>query len=365
MADFSIQEAKSTLLKKSGQLVKIEPQNEARFFRQFFRDDVSVAEATDVTTIKRGRPVLTDVQLHGDWDTETFNKATQGIIYPPAYRKAAVISAYDGWTRNIGENDELFDSQATLDAATMISAVDRLKRDITNINTDLSRTEELMASQAILDRSVTLKNTATINYAHDASTKLAYNAANDFGIDTVDPSKIFKYLASKVVNNGMVSPSVPLLAVCGMDVVEALINNPFTKSRHDIKDYEFGVIEQGINQGGVTPWGVVTYGSYKFILMTYGVLYNHPVTGTQTPFMPTDMLLVMPQKLTARMFYGGTPKWLPNGLVGIMKGKRTVQEFKNDKAFAIEHLVQSRFIAIPENVDEIATAVVINPNNPN
>jgi hypothetical protein len=355
------QEAFGLITKTVQETVKVTPPASS-FFRQFFKNDETAAYGTKFEIVRRGRGTLEDVSLESTESTiHKLGKSSEQLYVPPCYRESVGMSAFDAYYRQVGESDIVSNTL-------VIDTTKQIKEELTDLLSYYDRTEELQCANAMLTGQVPLVTGDTLNYNRRAASIIAYNAAYDFAIDTVDPSVAFLLMANQLVGYGMINPSTPIIVLMAEDVLSAFQKNPIVQKRADIKNYELMNLKTGVNALGSVTQGYVSYGSYTFELRTYPALYDTK-SATNLNYMPAKKMLMFPSVMDNKMFYGGTPKWLTspygdNPAVGVMKGMRSTQVFTNPRAFSVEYMIQSRFLAIPRQIDQCVTLTVLQENPP-
>jgi len=362
MLQLTQQEAFGLITKTVQETINIRPPVTS-FFRQFFPDKVAGTYGTKFEVTRTGRGVLEDVQLE---TTESvirkLGKSSENLVVPPFYQNSVGMSAFDAYYRQIGKSDIVLESQ-------VMDTTEQLKMELEDLMTFYDRTEELQCANAMLTGQVPLVNGSTLNYNRRGDSIIAYNAAYDFSVDTVDPSVAFLLMANQLVGYGMINPSTPIIVLMAEDVLSAFQKNPIVQKRADIKNYELMNLKTGVNALGSVTQGYVSYGSYTFELRTYPGIYENSA-GTKVQYMPNKkMLMFSPTGLDNQMFYGGTPTWLTNPfgsnpIPGISTGKRNLLKFPNIKACSVEYIIKSRFLAITKQVDQYVTLTVLQENPP-
>lgn len=355
---YSIQEAFGQIKKTVLETVISRPKVDT-FFKSLFPQKESAAFLPVWEEFRTKRNIIADISLLSEGKIIQLNKSTQNLIEPAFYKAGVSFTAIDAFQRMVSQS-EYITSESILSVAEYAAA------EMQTVLDALERTEELICAQALINGKFTLVNGGReITFNPKATHQVAYNAAHDFSIATVDPATMFTQLAQACITDGMADGSEIFIAILGDEVLNALQNNPIVQKRLDIKNFELGKLET-MSQAGLVPQGIVSYGNFKFALFGYGAIYEN-LSGTTVKYFDPKKMLIMPRQTPKlQLFYGGTPAWsldnpYDSGAVPVIrKGKRNFSMIKDIRGISVEMNVSSRPLPLVFEIDKFATATILN-----
>jgi hypothetical protein len=353
MSKLGIQELMGTFVKKIGETVKENP-TVPGLFRSWFTDDVSAEDVYMFDEQVDIRKVLKDDGIYSTGQGITFDKNTTKAFKAPIYKPWTAINGNDAYNRVIGGSDI---SAASNNAAFVKMGAENVLR----MHGYMDRTEELLCATALQTGTVVTLHGDSIDFKMKSTHKIAYDAANDIGISTVDPAKVFPKFARLIAQDGNVDSKAPIEVLLGTDVLYDLQTNPFVQARMDIKFFQFGQLSTGLSDAkGRVPQGVVTYEGYTFYLYTYAEEYIHPDTGVSTMFMNPKGLLMKPMNADLKMFYAGISVPTGTGMYGLVAGKRLPFIYDDKRAKQTLLGFETRPLPILRRPNQILFAVTAN-----
>lgn len=353
MGNYTIQELMGTYVKKIGEVVKENPIVPS-LFRSLFTDDVSAEGTYQFDTQVDVRNVLKDDNLYSTGEGITFDKNTTKLFEAPVYNKYTPINGNDAYKRVIGGSDI---SAAANNAAFIKMGAENILR----LHKYMDRTEELMCARLLQTGTVVTLHGDSIDYKMKSTHLVSYNAAHDFGIDTVDPAKVLPAWARLLVQDGNIAAGGVIKLIVGTEVLADIQNNPFVKSRLDIRRFEFGQLSTGnIDGTGAVPQGWLQYEGFTFHLYTYADEYIHPDTKVSTMFMNPKGILMIPQNADLKMFYAGIS--VPTGeySYSLVAGKRLEYIYNDKRAKQVLLGFESRPLPIMRRPNQFLFAVTAN-----
>lgn len=350
MTVLDIREAmpKLTLAVKS-QVVKIKATPDVGF-RQFFKDVIHDKKGYKFFVRKGKKRVAVDRHVYEQGQHVRTEDSTQVEFFPGYFDEYTDYSAFDEYENVVGFAD-------SVEATNYQNLVAKIAETMGDSESALDRAEEIMCAQILQTGIVTLKCGDNLVFPRDANSIIAYNAAHDFAISTVNPEIIMSQAAKFIINNGYYSNG-RFIAIMSEDVWIDFKNNAIVQDQADLKDASFMNLETGNPLKQLVPQGVYSAGSHKFNIFTYSAEYEHPVTGVKTKYLDPKSMVIMPDSVDLEFVYCGVP-----ALVGkpgekeakVVKGKRVYYRYENDRSKSIELGVMSAFMPILTNVDSVVT----------
>ena len=245
--------------------------------------------------------VITD--LSADARSNESTLYTNKGFTPPIFKEEGAINAYKLIKRRAGEDpfqDPDFGSNALDESFTIFRRLDRKIR----------RSVELMASQVLQTGKLTLIDNAGVElYAldfqpkstHMVTTGTTWHTAGTSG----DPLADLASLAEVVRRDGKKQPNKLLF---GTSALSRFLANANVKERLDNRAMQLGSIAPESRGQGATFQGWVWIGHYKFEIWMYDGFYKHPQTGTLTPYIDTDNVIMTSDGARLDLSYGAIPR---------------------------------------------------------
>lgn len=236
------------------------------------------------------------------------NEATQYTskrLKPPIFDEAGHISAYDLMKRPAGQSPFASPDYAA-NALKQAYAIFR------RLEAKIRRAVELMASQVLQTGVLTLTDAAGVaQYTLDFQPKATHIktvtttwAANG---STGAPLTDLGDLASVVRRDGKHEPK---RLIFGDTAWPRFIANTAVQAALDVRRLEIGSVAPVSRGQGATFQGWCWIGHYKFELWTYDGFYKHPQTGTLTPYVhPEKVIMLSDGRLD--LTYGAIPILVP------------------------------------------------------
>lgn len=287
--------------KMIGESLTVNPQI-PQFLRNKFVDIVALSEIYAYEEEEYNNITFTDDSLYSDGEYIKSEDSSEKGFKPPFYHKFTSINAWDQYKR-------VALSPGGAAVVDVKAFKEKLLKTMQSIKDRLDGSLEIMCASAIQTGTAVYENHASIDYGMPASHKIAYNAAHNFAIDTVDPWVLFETMAKLAIVDGNLSIAGPIPVLLGSSVHLALANNPFIKSRADIRDFDFGQynVATGNSWAGAIPLGLATFGSYKFALFGYNAVLKNRA-GADVPLINPKGMTMMAGDMVAKMFYAGLPR---------------------------------------------------------
>ena len=321
----------------------------------FFIDVVSGAKEVSWEIKRRGRPVAVDINPHEHGITTKSNKSTQKVYTPPNYDLNTNIDALDSFER-------VFNGSPYVDMPQYDMLIQQTAEDMQDNIDRIERAEELQRAQALLTGIITLNNGDNIDFQRKAASLVAY--ANDHAWDNsaVNPGKILVQGCEFLVTEGNADPGMVFDVIMGSDAMNNLRDHPLFQKDNDVKNYHFGDLTTGIvSRNGMTPQGSWSRGNYRFNFWGYEGYYDSATTSN-LKYMDSKSIIVLPQNLDFKMFYGGTKAWRGIGInrfPTIIKAKRNFYSVDDELNVSKLMGVRTAPVALLRSIDSVFTAVVV------
>jgi hypothetical protein len=344
-----VQDAQGLFTKKLVAVYKEMPVVKS-FLRSLFRTSVSMTKEVSVAVQRGSEMVAVDVFRYSDGNRNSFDKSTERIIVPPFYHEWMSVSEhrlYDQVITALANGDTMFFAQMTQETAD----------DLVALQNKIERAIELQCAQVMDSGIVTLASGDNIDFKRKAASIVAYNAANDFSISTVDPRKVLEAGAVFIRQKGK-SQGQYMNAILGATALTDLLNNPKIQGSSDLRDIQLGSLSIGMQTAtGAVPVGELSCGSYKVRLWSYPESYD--LSGTSTPYINDKKVIMFPDNPNFVMAYAAVPQLIKNGTIP-QKGEYLVQEFLDEKRASHEVHIKSAVVAVPVAIDQLYTVTVKN-----
>jgi hypothetical protein len=225
---------------------------------------------------------------------------------PPIFKEAGSISAFQLMTREMGDNpfeNRAFQAKATLRAGVLSG----------KILNKLRRALELQASQVFQTGVLTLVNAAgTAVYQLDFLAKgTHFTTPTAWAADgaTGDPYTNIDDMAQLIRKDGRRSADTLIL---GTTAQNRFLANARIK---DLLKYDgfYGatgrpqIVPERNGAEGANFLGNITINNYRYALWGYDGRYNHPQTGTSTPFVADNKVIMLSSKARYDATFGAIP----------------------------------------------------------
>jgi hypothetical protein len=244
--------------------------------------------------------VIQDLSLGPNFNNSTLY--TNKRFKPPIYDEAGSINAFDMIQRQPGQNP----FQSPDYGANAVRQAFEIFRKAEN---KIRRSVELMASQVLATGQLTLLNAAGVAvYALNFQPKATHfiTTGTTWATDgaTGDPLSDLAALADVVRQDGKSNPDVLIM---GTSAFQRFIANTKVQAALNLRRGEFIEMAPQARGSGSTFQGWVWIGHYRFEVWTYNGFYAHPQTGTLTPFVNTDHVLMLSSNGRLDLTFGAIP----------------------------------------------------------
>jgi len=347
----AVQDARALLTKGLVAVYKEMPKTTS-FLRSFFTVKESMTEKVSIEVRRGSEKVAVDVTRYDDGNLNIVSKSTEKLIKPPMYDEYIIANDHELYQVAVGA------IQTGQGETYFKQLIDGLAEDMSMSVDKIYRAMEKQAADVLETGVVSLTNNANIDYGRKAASLVAYGAARDFSIATVNPKEVFLTALKFIREKGKAQGSV-YNAILGGEVLSALFSNPLFQAEGDLKDWSLDSIrEPQRNSVGGTLHGQISVGSYKVNLWTYPEVYD--LAGAQVPYINEKKMIIIPETTNFVMAFSAVPQLIENGGVIPQKGAILMTEYFDMKKTAHEMHAKSCPIAIPVAVDQIHTTTVLN-----
>lgn len=319
------------------------------FLRSFFEPVEVMTKEVSIAVQRGTEKVAVDVTRYSDGQRNSFDKSSEKTFVPPFYKEymnANDHKLYDQVINALSLGNNTFFAEMTAELA----------EDLMKLQEKIERAVELQCAQVMQTGVLTLNSMTDIDFKRKAASIVAYNAANDFSIATVDPRIVLKAGCEFIRQKGK-SQGGTFNAILGDQAMSDLINNPFIQDSSDLKDYSIGQIrEPQRNSVGGVLHGQLSVGSWKVNLWTYPEYYDN-AAGVSTPYIDPKKVTMLPEAPKFKLVAAAVPQLIQNGTVP-QRGAYLIQEFLDEEKTAHKIMIKSTQVALPVAIDQLYTVTV-------
>lgn len=241
-------------------------------------------------------------------DLSTGYRMNEASIYtnkefiPPIFKEAMTLNVFDLLKREPGS-----DPFAAI--SFQVAATRRAMQGFRKTEDKIRRAIELQASQVLQSGVVTLINAAGDTlYSIDYSPKATHFPTVSIGwatLATAIPYADLEALAEVIRSDGLSNPDQ---LIFGAGAWGNFIENPKIQALLDNRRMEIGGIAPATRGEGGTFQGFFWIGNYRFEMWTYSGRYKHPQTGTVTPFVADDKVIMRASNGRLDATFGAIPR---------------------------------------------------------
>ena len=327
------------------------------FLRSFFKTETSNTKELSIEVQRGFQRIAVDVLRGTGANRNTFSKSSEKIFVPPFYFEDFNLSELDIY-------DRIFTENGTIDAMVFSEWMKNVIGKLTEIIYKIERAYELQCSQVLETGIVQLVNGTNIDYTRKAGSLVAYNAAHDFAINTVDPIKVLDAGAKFIRQSGKYSGTV-FNVIMGELAFNAMVNNTLFKAKTDNRTLSLDVVSKELKESeGAIPQYELRGSFARFHVWTYPQVYDTK-TASNNPYISDKKVIMIPDNPNFVLGFGAVPKLMGKkadvgaGISG-QRGAYLVNEYLDEKLTAHVVDVKSAGLAIPVAVDQIYTVTVLN-----
>jgi len=332
------------------------------FFASYFTarpENLHTSESVEIDIERSGREiavVVSDIAADGREVEKTL--LTNKMWTPPIFKQKATVNAFDMIKRQAGQHPFVApDYQANVAMQVMKNAA--------KCEQTIRRSIELMASQVMQTGKLTLKDeNGNDKYTLDFKPKASHivDVGNNWGGGSETPLADLEALAEQLVEDGK---EIPDKLAFGKTAWQDFLADSEVQSRLDNRRFDMGQIGRPRrDRNGGQYHGTITVGSFEFELWTYRGRFDDPQTGTSTPYLTDDLVVMSSTNARYDLSFGDIPQipGAPNNALQFVPNRLSVPGAGMDlivRAWFSEdgtHLhmtVGSRPLTIPTAIDTI------------
>jgi predicted lipoprotein with Yx(FWY)xxD motif len=280
------------------------------FLSGFFRsppENFHNTEMVELDVQRDGEDVAVVVQdlSAGGRLNESDAYTNKGFI-PPIFQEEGAVSAYKLLHRAPGQNP----FQDPVAGANALRQAFRIFR---KLESKIRRAVELMASQVLQDGVLTLIDDAGVTlYTLDFQMKATHKAtaSTTWAADgsAGNPLQDLEDLAIVVRRDGKHQPN---RLIFGKTAWQRAKRNAAFLAAFDKNVMNIASMQPQLRGQGATFQGWIWIGQYRFEMWTYDGFYKHPQTGTLTPYVHDEKVIMLSENARLDLTFGGIPMLVP------------------------------------------------------
>jgi hypothetical protein len=266
----------------------------------------------EIDVVRNGEPVAVVVQdfsVLGRYNSQEVY--TNKSFIAPIHSETGTLTSYDLIKRVAGA-DPFADPDYNMNATT------KAVRLVGNMTNKIKRAIEVQASQVLQTGKLALKGEAgNILYNLDYKPKATHfpTAGVEWTNAAAVPLADLKSLAQVIRTDGKSNPDT---LIFGCEAWTNFIKNAEVQANYSNRRIEQGNIATGmLTPNGSTFTGTVTIGSYEFNIWLYNGRYDDVETGTSTPYVADDKVIMLSSSERLDATFGGIPMF-GNPAAGIL-----------------------------------------------
>lgn len=324
------------------------------FFRSFFKQIETASRFISIEVERENETVAVDVLRSTGGNRNSWDRKTQKVYDPAAYDEYFDATELDCY-------EDLFgvDANGNISSVNFGKFLEQANSKMEGLFNKIDRAYEIQAMQALVNGIVVLKNGDNIDYKRKAASIVAYNAAWDWSIGTVDPNDIIKSGCDFINDTGKVTSNVFNIIMAG-DVYQAYINNAKVQARNLSVQYGMDALVPAQKDAeGKVYHGTIAVDNYSLRIWTSNGSYKDPNSGAITRYMPAKKVLILPELTNNVLTYGLVPQLATDGMP-IKKGKFVTYDYPDQRNATHEMGVKSCGLAVPVAIDQAYTVQVLN-----
>jgi hypothetical protein len=242
-------------------------------------------------------------------------------------------------------------------------------RRLNMLRNKIERRYELQCSQILQTGIVTLVNGDNINFNRKTASIVAYNSANDFSINTVNPYTVLETGAKFLREVGKAAGSV-YNAIMGQSAWDAFLLNSIVINRNKLMAWPLDQLTAATRGAtGYSYHGQVDAGSYRMNIFTYPEPYDVVTAGVRTSsyYIGDKNVIILPETPRFKLGFAAVPQLLRSGtgmiedmeLAPIQASPYVVSDYVDPRLTTHDFTIKSAGVAIPTAVDQIYTIQVL------
>jgi len=219
---------------------------------------------------------------------------------PPIYKEKATVNAFKLLKRMPGST--AYDSPVY-----KANALNAVMGEVRKIEKKIQRAIELQASQTLQTGTLTLKNSDGVNmYSLDFQPKSSHivTVGNDWGGGSETPLADIEALSVVVKRDGKQRPNE---LTFGRLAWQDFLADSDVQTRLNFRRADLAVVSPSRSERNAMFQGRITVGNYEFEMFTYDATYDDVETGTSTPYVTDDLVIMTSSESRFDLTYGGIP----------------------------------------------------------
>ena len=320
----------------------------------FFKNTTkSESEYVDIDIYKGKRKISVYVSPYSQGKVRTRDGYETKTYKPPYIKEKRTTTAADLLKRSIGEN--IYSSTPPSQKAS-----EQLAKDLLEMDTCITRAEELQAAQALFQGKVILQKqkddgsfmNEEINYSPSDTHKITLTG-NDLWSDrnNSDPLVKLRSLRRMLIQDSGVNPDILIMS---SDVIDAFLTHPVIKGTGGLSPIkvQLGQISPQLLPNGVTYWGFLQ--DIACDIYSYDEWYLDPVDNTEKAMVPAKKIFMGSTKARMDKLYGCI-----KDLSALYPVDRFPKSWEEEDPSARFLLMQSAPLLVPTQIDSFLTAQVL------
>lgn len=308
-------------------------------------DIVRNGEKVAVVVTKRTGPNMNDITT---WTSKEFE--------PPTYNEGFAINATDVLNRMVG-----IDPYSAADVEYSAQLIAMMIDGMSTVDHKIVRGVELQAAQILQTGKLDLldENGATA-YELDFKPKAAhFPTVGSPWSGAGDKIADLEALAKVIRTNGKVNPDT---LIFGAKALNYFLDDAAVQKRLDVKSYNLGEINPVLSETGMTYYGMVQIGTYKFQIWAYAETYEPASGGAAVDYIDEDNVVMLSTRTRLDMTSAVVPLLVsPDPRVaGLLPGRLTSREagydvtpnvYAANNGKSVIGELESRPLLVPTQID--------------
>jgi hypothetical protein len=320
----------------------------------FFKNTtLSQSENVDIDIFKGKRKVAVYVSPYSQGKVRSRDGYETKTYKPPYIKEKRTTTASDLLKRLIGEN-------IYSDGSPSQRASEQLAKDLLEMESCITRAEELQAAQALFQGKVILQKqkddgsffSEEVDYSPSATHKITLTG-NDLWSDRTNSDPLVKLRSFRriLIQDSGVSPDVLIMS---SDVIDAFLTHPIIKGTGGLSPIkvQLGQISPQLLPNGVTYWGYLQ--DIACDIYSYDEWYLDPADNTEKSMVPSKKIFMGSTKARMDKLYGCI-----KDLSAMYPVARFPKSWEEEDPSARFLLMQSSPLLVPTQIDSFLTAQVL------
>jgi hypothetical protein len=346
MASISTTDARGLFTKMLIDVYK-ERTSPTSFLRSFFTVKESSTKTLSIEVQRGTEMIAVDVERGTEGNRNNFSRSSEKLFVPPYYREYFDATELDLYDRLFGSTE--------IDAGVFSDFVNAVADKLRILQDKIERAYELQCAQVLLTGIVSLNAGININFNRKATSLVDLGSGNYFA-NAINPFTVFENGGNFLRQVGKSQGGI-INVICGSTALADLLANTAFNARQNLFNMSLDAIHAPQkNSVGATLHGMITGGSYKFMLWAYPEFYD--LAGVSTPYIDPKKIIMLPENPRFVLGFAAVPQLLTDGSAP-KKGAFLFGDYKDERNAKHIFDIKSAGVAIPVAVDQIYTAKVV------